>query len=129
MSAGGTIATSTATLTAGYLSGIDAFYTSLLNSSLSAAEQTALQDWVAASGILIVSADASRNAQYDSFVSVYGVTNWGVDSDTTTATVVAAHQITTNVTTVRYALTAPFTHGADAQLLMTMSTGEPSWQF
>ena len=56
----GDIVLPTASLTAEYLSGVDVFYTSLLSTStgtLSGPEQTALQNWIADGGTLIVTAD------------------------------------------------------------------------
>ena len=77
---GQNIVDGTPTLTADYLGGVDIFYTSLLDTTdgiLSAAEQIALQDWIAAGGTLIVTAEANRGAHYNSFLSFYGASEPG----------------------------------------------------
>jgi len=73
----GDIGLPTASLTAEYLSGVDVFYTFLLSTStgtLSGPEQTALQNWIADGGTLIVTADIFPLAAYESFTAAYGVT-------------------------------------------------------
>ncbi|MDP6719931.1 MAG: S8 family serine peptidase, partial [Pirellulaceae bacterium] len=102
---GDTIASSTSQLTASYLSGVDVFYTSLLNTStgtLSGAEQTALQDWVAAGGTLIVTADIFPLGAYESFTAAYGVTGYAALGHNATGYPVATHAITQGVSSYRY---------------------------
>jgi hypothetical protein len=116
---GATIAASTPTLTAAYLSGVDVFYTSLLadpDGALSAGEQTDLQNWIAGGGTLIVTADIFPTAAYNSFTSVYGVTYSSI-SNTGTGNVTAAHPITTGVSTYAYTTNAGLTYGANAMAL------------
>jgi hypothetical protein len=116
---GATIAAGTPTLTAAYLSGVDVFYTSLLNTgtgTLSASEQTDLQNWIAGGGTLVVTADIFPLAAYNSFTSVYGVTyssigNGGVGN------VTLAHAITAGVTSYAYTTNAGLAFGAGAQVL------------
>lgn len=116
----GVIGAATGTLTPGYLSGVDVFYTSLLSTgtgALSAGEQAALQDWVAAGGTLIVTADIFPLAAYESFTSAYGVTGYTNLSGAGVGSPVAAHEITENVTSYSYNTQSTFTYGADALLL------------
>lgn len=117
---GGSVAPGTPTLTDAYLSTVDVFYTSLLsnaNGALSPAEQTSLQNWVAGGGTLIVTADNIPGA-YETFTSAYGVSNYTlVGNINANGTVVAAHPITSGITTFRYSLEVTFTYGADAMLL------------
>jgi len=116
----GVIGAATGTLTAGYLGGVDVFYTSLLNTgtgALSASEQAALQNWVAAGGTLIVTADIWPLAAYESFTSTYGVTGYTDLGDIAVGSTVAAHSITENVTDYYYATQSTFSYGADALLL------------
>ena len=117
---GGTIAAPTSTLTDAYLSGVDVFYTSLLNvgtGELSAAEQTALHTWIANGGTLIVTGDIFPLNAYESFTAFYGVTNWLDLTNNTKGFPVAAHQITTGVTSYRYNTESTYTYGGDALLL------------
>jgi hypothetical protein len=116
----GTVAAMTSTLTAAYLSGIDVFYTSLLNTTtgtLSGAEQTALANWIAAGGTLIVTADIFPLAAYESFTSVYGVTGYTALSNAGTGAPVAAHDITAGVSSYDFVTESTFTFGANALLL------------
>ncbi|MEM9454902.1 MAG: myxococcus cysteine-rich repeat containing protein [Myxococcota bacterium] len=79
----------TGQLTADYLEGVDVFYTAMLSDgtgptaglpgTLSPAEQTALQDWIAAGGTLIVTADS--NGMGGPFAEVYD--SWTFDYDVT----------------------------------------------
>ncbi|MCA9651995.1 MAG: hypothetical protein H6712_35300 [Myxococcales bacterium] len=104
MANGDTLAPPTAVLDAAYLGGVDVFITSLLNAAgpnLSAAEQTALQDWIASGGTLIVTADANPLPGYEAFTSAYGVT----DLDP--------------------ALMVTFTVGPDALVIANDDTGAP----
>jgi hypothetical protein len=76
---GGTVGAATPLLTAAYLADMDVFYTSLLSTNtgvLSAAEQTALQNWIAGGGTLIVTADIFPLPAYESFTAFYGVTQY-----------------------------------------------------
>ena len=76
---GDSVTAMTSTLTPAYLSGIDIFYTSLARVGgpvLSAAEQAALQAWIASGGTLIVSGDVFNLPFYESFTSFYGVTGY-----------------------------------------------------
>lgn len=117
---GGTLAAPTPTLTDAYLAGVDVFYTSLLSTStgtLSAAEQTALHNWIAAGGTLIVTADIFPLAAYESFTAFYGVTGYTSLSHNQTGNVVAAHAITAGVSVYRYNTESTYTYGADAMLL------------
>ena len=117
---GGTIAPPTPTLTGAYLSGVDIFYTSLLNTNtgtLSAAEQAALHTWIDAGGTLIVTGDIFPLPAYESFTAFYGVTNYTAISAVGNGTVVAAHPITLGVSAFFYNTNCTFTHGADGLLL------------
>jgi hypothetical protein len=122
---GGSVAAATPTLTPAYLAGVNVFYTSLLRNSavstLSAAEQSALQAWIAAGGTLIVTGDIYALPGYDSFTAFYGVTGWTSISTCGTggspADVLAAHAVTVGVTDLRYCTQSTFTYGADALLL------------
>ncbi len=120
---GGVIAAATPTLTAAYLSGVDVFYTSLLNTStgtLSAAEQVALQNWISTGGTLIVTADIFPLAAYESFTSFYGVTGYTALFNCFAAGIgfpVAFHPITAGVTSYQYCTESTFTTGLDALIL------------
>lgn len=123
---GGTIAAGTPTLTAAYLGGVDVFYTSLLSTVtgvLSGAEQTDLQNWVAAGGTLVVTADIFPLPAYESFTSVYGVTNYAAVNGGGTANVVAAHALTSGVVTIDYATNSDYSFGGDALLLANDGSG------
>lgn len=120
MANGGTIGPATPVLDAAYLSQVDVFYTSLLSTStgvLSAAEQTALHNWIAGGGTLIVTADIFPLPAYESFTAFYGVTGYTALSNNTTGNVVAAHPITQGVTTYRYVTESTYSYGPDALLL------------
>lgn len=73
---GDTISTIT-NLTSTSLSGVDVFYTSLLNTStgiLSASEQTSLVDWVSGGGTLFAAGDISSwFPAYNSFLNPFGL--------------------------------------------------------
>lgn len=118
---GGTVAAGTPTLSASYLSDKDVFYTSLLNTftgTLSGAEQTALQDWIAAGGTLIVTADIFPLPAYESFTSFYGVTGYtDIGNCSFDGNVVSAHPITAGVTQYNYCTESTYTFGSDAMLL------------
>lgn len=117
---GGTIAPGTSTLTASYLNSVDVFYTSLLNRStgtLSASEQTALQDWVAGGGTLIVTADIFPLAAYESFTAHYGITNYVALSGSGVGYTVAPHMLTDNVSQYQYATQSKYQYGPDGLLL------------
>jgi len=117
---GGTIAAGTPTLTAEYLAGVDVFYTSLLNTStgvLVESEQNALHDWIAAGGVLIVTADIFPLPAYESFTAFYGVTGYDDLGDAGTGVPVADHPITEGVATFYYNTQSTFTYGPDALLL------------
>ncbi|MCA9288404.1 MAG: hypothetical protein KDA05_07460, partial [Phycisphaerales bacterium] len=125
---GATLATPTPTLTPAYLSGIDVFYTSLLtnnNTPLSAAEQTALQNWLAAGGTLIVTADVFNLPGYESFTSFAGVSGYATANTTSPATVAAAHPITAGISTAAYTTDATFTVPATALRIMSNGSGGP----
>lgn len=116
---GGTLAASTPTLTAAYLAGVNVFYTSLLNTStgvLSAAEQAALQAWVAAGGTLIVTSDIFPLPAYDSFTSFWGVTFTSV-STSGISVPIASHAITAGVTSYSYVTNATFSQPANTLVL------------
>jgi hypothetical protein len=110
--AGGTLAAPTPTLTPAYLAGIDVFYTSLFRtdgaSTLTAAEQAALQGWFNAGGTLVVTADIFGVAAYDSFTSFLGITYTAVGS-ANNATVVGAHPLTAGVASIAYNTESTFT--------------------
>lgn len=105
---GATLAPGTPVLDAAYLSGVDVFYTSLLRTTtqlLSAQEQTDLQAWFNAGGTLIVTAENTPGAGYDTFTSFLGVSGFGNGSTgSNLATTVAAHPLTAGVTNVTFAL-------------------------
>jgi hypothetical protein len=104
------------------------FYTSLLNNgtgTLSGAEQTALQDWVADGGTLIVTADYGiAPSVWDSVTAVYGVTGYTNLINQGFGTPVGSHPITDNVSSWRYAAECTFTYGADAMLIGDNGLGE-----
>ncbi len=116
---GGTIAPATPTLTPAYLGTVDVFYTSMLSSSsgaLSPAEQTALQNWIAAGGTLIVTVEYSPLPAYNAMMAPYNVSFVKI-AQQGTASVVANHPITTSVTTIKFAAESEVVSGNDALLL------------
>lgn len=116
----GTLGPDTGTLTAAYLATVDVFYTSLLSTStgvLSAAEQTALQDWITDGGTLIVTADIFPLPAYESFTSFYGVTGYTALSNSGNGNVLNAHPITAGVNTYTYVTNSTYVYGGDALLL------------
>lgn len=118
--AGGTIAPPTSLLTAAYLSGVDVFYTSLLSTStgaLSGAEQSALHDWIAAGGVLIVTSDILSMPAYESFTAYYGVTGYSALGHVGAGYPVTSHAITDGVGSYYYNTESTFTYGSDALLL------------
>jgi hypothetical protein len=124
---GGTVGAATPLLTAAYLADMDVFYTSLLSTNtgvLSAAEQTALQNWIAGGGTLIVTADIFPLPAYESFTAFYGVTQYRDLRNSQTGNVVAAHPITAGVTTYRYVTESTFVYGPDALLLGNNGLGD-----
>jgi hypothetical protein len=129
---GGTLAPATGTLDATYLAGVDVFYTSLLhnpNGALSAAEQTALQSWVAAGGTLIVTGDIFPLPAYESFTAFYGVTGWTsigscIQPGGSPADVVAVHPVTVGINATRYCTNGTFTVPANARLLADDGPGD-----
>ncbi|MEM6991481.1 MAG: MYXO-CTERM sorting domain-containing protein [Myxococcota bacterium] len=129
---GDTIAADTTQLTAVYLGGIDVFYTSMLSGksgSLNAAEQTALQAWIAEGGTLIVSVEAIPEQMvgpaYDTFTSDYGVTAFMPTNGSGSGSPLVAHPIVAGVTTYEWNLGAHFTVGADALVLGEGAAGQP----
>jgi hypothetical protein len=123
---GGSIAPSTSTLTPSYLDTVDVFYTSLLDTNtgeLSFAEQTALQNWIAGGGTLIVTADIFPLPAYETFTSAYGVTGYTAIGDVGHGAVVSAHPLTTDVSSFWYSTNSTFAYGSDAQLLGVDNTG------
>lgn len=76
--AGDTVVPGTSTLNASYLAGIDVFYTSLhkAGTPLSSAEQTALQDWIADGGILVLAADYLDPSLAEGYTAAYGVSGY-----------------------------------------------------
>lgn len=117
---GGTVAAPTSQLTPAYLSGVDIFYTSLLSTStgaLSGAEQSALHDWIAAGGVLIVTSDILSLPAYESFTAYYGVTGYSALGHVGTGYPVASHAITDGVTSYFYNTESTFSYGSDALLL------------
>ncbi len=114
---GGVVAAGTPTLTTEYLEGVDVFYTSLLDwdtGVLSGTEQAALQQWVADGGTLIVTADLQPMEGYESFTSVYGVTDYHNVSSSDTCHSVASHMITAGADTFGAAAHISFLCGPDA---------------
>jgi hypothetical protein len=126
---GGTIGAPAFDLTADYLSGVQVFYTSILSTgggALSAAEQAALQAWIAGGETLIVTADISDLDAYESFTSSYGITNYTIlFHPAGIGNVVAAHPITEGVTTYSYDTECTFSFGSDALLLGDNGFGDP----
>ncbi len=126
VSAGGSIAPATATLTPAYLHSIDVFYTSALdipNGTLSPAEQAALVEWVNCGGTLIVTAEYATLAQNDSFLAPFGITtsNSGASG---AATVVQSHPVVDFVTSITYFAEAVLSPNT-AQVLMHSAIGKP----
>ena len=126
---GDTLAPTTAVLDAAYLGGVDVFYTSLLSSGgpvLSAAEQTALVDWMSSGGTLIVTGGSSSGfwPSYDAFTSPFGVTGWG-STGGSTATVIAAHPLTVGIANLVPNASATFSYGMLALELAEDSAGNP----
>ncbi|RLJ51641.1 putative secreted protein [Litoreibacter meonggei] len=76
---GHTLANTTDVLTTGYLNGLDVFYTSVLgfgssSSVLSAAEQSALVNWVSDGGILLSTGEQPFfRASYESLLNPFGI--------------------------------------------------------
>lgn len=125
----------TGQLTAEYLDGVDVFYTAMLSDgtgptaglpgTLSAAEQTALQDWVAAGGTLIVTADGNGLGGpfaevYDSWTADYDVTayDWIFDNGSGMPTGIE-HPITSGVGSYFMDNPTTFSHGVDGVPLGT----------
>ncbi|MCA8958367.1 MAG: hypothetical protein KDC87_19975 [Planctomycetes bacterium] len=119
---GGVVGNATATLTSTYLAGVSVFYTSLLRSSggagtLTAPEQTALQNWVNAGGVLVVTGDNSPLPAYDSFTSWLGYT-WATTGRTGVGKPTAAvHAITAGIVDYYAALGATFSNPPGSTLL------------
>ncbi|OPL19867.1 MAG: hypothetical protein AVO35_02525 [Candidatus Aegiribacteria sp. MLS_C] len=123
---GGTIASSTSTLNETYLGGVDVFYTSLLNTStgtLSPAEQTALQSWIASGGVLIVTGDIFPLAAYESFTSFYGVTGYTAISGSGIGYPVGSHPLTAGVSSYYFMTECTFSYGSDALLIGNNGSG------
>ena len=117
---GGTVAPATATLTSAYLAGVEVFYTSMLSTAsggLSPSELSALHNWVASGGTLIVTCEYSPIAHYNAIMAPYGVSFSQVASQGA-ATVVQSHLLTSNnVTKIKYASESEIFYGNDALLL------------
>jgi len=124
--AGGTVVSPTPVLTPGYLSGVDVFFTSLLDSTnghLSAAEQSALKAWVAGGGTLIVTADYINISATDTFTQSYGIGYTNQQANVAAATTVGAHSQIAGVNVIDYAATVSINHGPDAQVLAIDENG------
>ncbi|MDM7913851.1 MAG: DUF4350 domain-containing protein [Candidatus Eisenbacteria bacterium] len=123
---GGTILPGTPVLDANYLAQADVFYTSLLainGGQLSAAEQSALHDWIAAGGTLIVTADIFPLDAYESFTAFYGVTGYVALSENGTGSVVADHPITEGVQAFNYVTQSTYNYPANALRLADDANG------
>jgi len=123
---GGTLAAPTPLLTPAYLAGVTVFYTSLLSTStgtLSAAEQAALQGWIASGGTLIVTGDIFPLPAYESFTAAYNITNYTSISNNQTGSPVAVHPITQGVNLYKYNTNCGFTFGTDGMLLGNDGSG------
>lgn len=124
-STGGVIAPGTSKLTSSYLSGVDVFYTSLLDpanpsrGTLSVSEQSALMAWVVGGGTLIVT------SAFDSFTSVYGLTGRVSHRGGPIVSVTADHPITTGVSRFSYTYEAEFSLPAEGLVLAKDSSGDP----
>lgn len=107
--------TSTGSLTPAFLAGIDVLVISAVKdpttpvTPLSAAEQTALWNFVAGGGsaLLLTDNDIQFELASDSMVGVFGLDTTGVIPGSTTATVVATHAVTSGpfgtLTSIPYA--------------------------
>ncbi|MCB9871793.1 MAG: hypothetical protein H6837_18205, partial [Planctomycetes bacterium] len=121
---GGTLRPPTAVLTAAYLAQCDVFFTSALstaaNASLTAAEQSALQGWVANGGRLVVTGDIVANAFYNDFTAWLGVTfsgSSGSNNGKPVAPTVTDHPVTRGVTAYAHWAVGLFTHTTATRLL------------
>lgn len=125
--AGGVFAPAAPTLTPSYLAGVDVFYTSLLSQAtgtLSTAERAALSTWVQGGGTLVVTADIFPLAAYDSFTSMFGVTNYvSVSTPASGAPVGQIHPIVQGVNAYHYVTNSTFSYGSDALRLGNDSAG------
>lgn len=102
---GGVIGAATPTIDAGYLSGIDVFYSNWSNSAtgvLSGAEQAALGAWVNTGGTLIVSADIFNLPTYNSYGALFGITFAPVSNGQTNVGPVSSHPITNGISMISY---------------------------
>ncbi len=125
--AGGEVGPGTHLLDAGYLDGVDVFFTSRLaanTGSLTPNEQSALGAWIAAGGTLVVTADAAAPAVYDTITAPFGVSGYTAISNAATGDVVAAHPLTDQADGFSYASNVTFTHGPDALLLADDGGGD-----
>ena len=121
---GDTVAMGTPSLTSEYLDLVDVFYTSMLSSEtgeLSGAEQTALQEWLAEGGTLIVTAEFVEvlgiGPAYETFTSVYGVTNYAEVGESDMAAPTGVHPIVAGVSMYQWDVNATFEVGKDAIVL------------
>lgn len=140
---GDIVAMGTPTLTSEYLDLVDVFYTSMLSSNtgdLSAAEQTALQSWIEGGGTLIVTAEyvtaLGIGPAYETFTSVYGVTNYAEVAESDVAAPTGMHPIVNGVSMVQWDFNATFEVGKDAAVLgndamknLFMAVLEPDTEF
>jgi len=140
---GDIVAMGTPELTSEYLDLVDVFYTSMLSSNtgdLSAGEQTALQEWIAGGGTLIVTAEFVTSLgigpAYETFTSTYGVTNYAEVGESDMVAPTGMHPIVNGVTMVQWDFNATFEVGKDAAVLgndamknLFMAVLEPDTEF
>ncbi|MFG0330279.1 MAG: DUF4350 domain-containing protein [Phycisphaerales bacterium] len=124
---GDSVAAGTSTITDSYLSGVDVFYTSLLNTTtgyLSAAEKTSLDNWVAGGGTLIVTAEYLNPDTYEDYTAAYGVGNYFGLANRANGTPVGSHPIMDGISSFFIPAECTFTYGPDAELIGINAFGD-----
>jgi MYXO-CTERM domain-containing protein len=129
---GDEVGAATGELTADYLAGVDVFYTSMLSDgtgpsagaagTLSLSEISALQEWVAVGGTLIVTVDSNGfdgpfPAVYDTWLGDYGVGAFAFIFEQNSGAPFVVHPITEQVATIEWDGVVTFDFGADGFLL------------
>jgi len=138
--AGDTIAAPTETLTAGYLDGVDVFYTGMLSGgtgasagelgTLSNSESDALESWIAAGGTLIVTVDSTGlpgdmfATVYESWGALFGMDTVAFVTDEGMASPAGAHPLTAGVAQYAWVNHSIFELGDDADVLGDSVAGQ-----
>lgn len=135
---GDEVGEATSELTPEYLGGVDVFYTAMLSDgtgptagnpgTLSAVERNALQAWIADGGTLIVTVDSNGfdgpfPLVHDSWLSDYGVTDFGWVFSFATGTPIVAHSITDGIGAASLDGYSTFTVPDDGEIIATIDGG------